>query len=290
MKLSLVGIRHNKLGFEELAKLYSQASSCSFEHIEIDMQQVDWFDADMCAAFGAILYSLSDQVNTIKFINLLPKIEKILTKNGFLNHFGYGHARDNWGTTIPYRRFDVKDDRVFAEYISNEFLPRSEIPKMSPMLKNKFQTNIFEIFSNAVIHSDTKLGIFSCGQYFPKRQTLDFSIVDLGVGIRQHIEDTIGLKLSASEAINWATSDRNTTKRGPVPGGLGLKLLGEFIDMNRGCIQIVSEYGYWQRKKNEIKTDQMVASFPGTVVSIEINGNDTASYKLAAEIITENIF
>ncbi|MBX9587490.1 MAG: ATP-binding protein [Gammaproteobacteria bacterium] len=253
------------------------------------MQLVNWFDADMCAALGAILYRLGDQVNTIKFTNLAPEIERILAKNGFLNHFGYVQIPDNWSTTIPYRRFDVKDDRAFAEYIANEFLPRSEIPKMSLMLRNKFQKNIFEIFSNAVIHSDTKLGIFSCGQYFPNRHALDFSIADLGVGIRQNIQNKIGLKLTAEEAINWATSDRNTTKRGQVPGGLGLKLLGEFIDVNGGCIQIVSEYGYWQRKKNQIETAQLVAPFPGTVVSIEINSNDPATYKLVAEI-TENIF
>lgn len=290
MKFSLINIEHNKSGFEELAKFYSKTASCFFESIEIDMQAVNWFDADMCAAFGAILYRLGDQVNTVKFINLDPKIEKILTKNGFLNHFGYAQISDNWGTTIPYRRFDVKDDRAFAEYISNELLLRPEIPKMSSMLKNKFQKNIFEIFGNAVTHSGTKLGIFSCGQYFPSRLTLDFSIADLGIGIRQNIENTIGLKLTAEEAINWATSDRNTTKTGSVPGGLGLKLLTEFIDINGGCIQIVSEYGYWQRKKNKIETAQLVAPFPGTVVSIEINSNDTASYKLAAEIITENIF
>ncbi|CZG78872.1 Uncharacterised protein [Legionella pneumophila] len=254
------------------------------------MRSVNWFDADMCAAFGAILYHLGDKINTIQFSNMSSQIEKIFAKNGFLSHFGYKQVPDNWGTTIPYRRFDVKDDRAFAEYIANELLHRPEIPKLSPMLRNKFQKNIFEIFNNAVIHSDTKLGIFSCGQYFPNRHTLDFSIVDLGIGIRQNIQNKIELKLTDEEAIMWATSDRNTTKRGQVPGGLGLKLLGEFIDINGGCIQIVSEYGYWSRKQGKIETTRLIAPFPGTAVNIEINSNDTASYKLAAEITTENIF
>lgn len=286
-----MNIQHNKSGFEELAKFYLKTKDCQFETIEINMQNVIWFDADMCAPFGAILYHLGDRINTIQFTNISSQIEKIFAKNGFLTHFGWHKdVPDNWGTTIPYRRFDVKDDRAFAEYIANELLNRSEIPKMSTMLKNKFQKNIFEIFNNAVIHSNTKLGIFSCGQYFPNRHTLDFSIVDLGIGIRQNIQNTIKLKLTDEEAIIWATSDRNTTKRGQVPGGLGLKLLGEFIDINGGCIQIVSEYGYWSRKQGKIETARLLAPFPGTTVNIEINSNDTASYKLAAEIRTDNIF
>ena len=36
----------------------------------------------------------------------------------------------------------------------------------------------------------------------------------------------------------WATQGRNTTKRGPIPGGLGLKLLTEFIKLNEGRLQI----------------------------------------------------
>ncbi|MGQ3891795.1 hypothetical protein [Legionella sp. CNM-4043-24] len=290
MKIILKNIEHNKAGYEELAKFNSKVKACLFETIEINFQDVNWFDADMCAAFGAILYNLGDKLNTIQFTNMSSQIEKILAKNGFLSHFGYRQISDNWGTTISYHRFDVKDDRAFAEYVVNEFLQRPEIPTMSPLLRNRFQKNIFEIFNNSVTHSNTKLGIFSCGQYFPNRHTLNFSIVDLGIGIRQNIQNNIGLKLTDEEAIIWATSDRNTTKRGQVPGGLGLKLLSEFIDINGGCIQIVSECGYWSRKQGKIKTEKLIAPFPGTVVNIEINSNDTASYMLAAEITTENIF
>ena len=95
---------------------------------------------------------------------------------------------------------------------------------MSPGLLKKFRESIFEIFSNAVLHSRSKMGIFTCGQFFPVRHRLDFSVADLGIGMRQNIKDNTGLNLSAEAAIQWATEGRNTTKRGPVPGGLGLKL------------------------------------------------------------------
>ena len=161
---------------------------------------------------------------------------------------------------------------------------------MSPGLLKKFRESIFEIFSNAVLHSRTRLGIFSCGQFFPKKNKLDFTVADLGVGIRQNVCEYTGLNLSASQAIAWATVENNTTKGGSVPGGLGLKLLGEFIDLNGGCLQIVSDDGYWQRVNRNSSYYSLGHRFPGTVVNIEINTADTHSYVLSSELDVDEIF
>ncbi len=290
MKFELPEIEHDRSGFEALVRLEEDSKACIFDNIDIDMGAVTWFDADMCAAFGAILYRLGENLNTVKLINIRSGVENILLKNGFLSHYGREKIPDRWGTTIPYHRFDVKDDRYFADYIEHELMHRSEIPAMSPGLMKKFRESIFEIFSNAVLHSRTELGIFSCGQFFPARHRLDFSVADLGVGMCQNIKDSMGLDLSPVDAIVWATEGRNTTKRGSVPGGLGLKLLGEFIDLNGGCIQIVSDAGYWRRENKKTLTASLSHAFPGTVVSVEINTADTNSYKLASEISTADIF
>ena len=254
------------------------------------MRSTTWFDADMCAPFGAILYRLSERMNTVTLVNAHTSVERILSKNGFLSHYGGNRLPDTWGTTIPYRRFEAKDDRYFASYIEEEFVRRSEMPKMSSGLVKKFRESVFEIFSNAVIHSQTKLGIFSGGQYFPKRDRLDFAVADLGIGIRQNVLRNAGLNLRADKAIAWATEERNTTKRGRIPGGLGLKLLKEFITLNRGRIQIVSDSGYWALEHGEVISDEMKYRFPGTVVSIEIDTADRRSYKLSSEISEKDIF
>ncbi|WP_292993416.1 ATP-binding protein [Nitrosomonas sp.] len=290
MKFIFPDIRHDQSGFQALVRLENEASSYFLDDVEIDMNATTWFDADMCAAFGAILYRLSDNLNTIRLTNICSSVEKILSKNGFLSHYGREKIPDRWGTTIPYRRFDVKDDRYFADYIENELIHRAEMPAMSHGLLKKFRESIFEIFSNAVLHSNSELGIFSCGQFFPNRQRLDFSVADLGVGMRQNIQDNTGLILSAEDAIHWSTEGRNTTKRGPIPGGLGLKLLREFIDLNGGCIQIVSDAGYWRRENKKTITAPLNYPFPGTVVTVEINTADTNSYKLVSEPSAANIF
>jgi hypothetical protein len=142
LKFDLPDIRHNKNGFETLVFLYKQFIGCFFETIEIDLKNTTWFDAHMCAAFGAILYRLSVNVNTIKMINMRPQIEEILAKNGFLSHYGREKIPDRWGTTIPYHRFNIKDDRYFAEYVERELMSRAEVPKMSQSLQKKFRVMI----------------------------------------------------------------------------------------------------------------------------------------------------
>ena len=74
------------------------------------------FDADMCAPFGAILYSLGVNLNRVN-LNYIPKsVETILSKNGFLSHYGRAKIPDRWGTTIPYQRFDAEDDHSMAAH------------------------------------------------------------------------------------------------------------------------------------------------------------------------------
>ncbi len=245
VRISLPSVRHDRDGYEQLVHLYEETKELFLEEVEIDLGTASWFDGDMCAPFGAVLYKLGRKPNTVRLVNLQGEVEKILSKNGFLSSYGGKKIHDRWGTTIPYQRFDRKDERFFASYIEKEFMKRKELPQMTLGLRKKFRESIFEIFSNAVIHSETKEGIFSCGQFFPMKGKIDFCVTDLGIGIRRNVEEKAEVSFSPEEAIEWAMKEGNTTKRGPIPGGLGLKLLREFVTLNRGKIQIVSDAGFW---------------------------------------------
>lgn len=289
MKLFLRPIYSNFDGFAQLAELHAQVRDLAFETLEIDMGGATWFDANMCAPLGAILYKTSRDLNTVKLVNLEPKVQSILSKNGFLMNYGLARKADTYGTTIEYKRFESKDERYFAAYIEQHLVGK-RIPKMSVGLQKKFRESIFEILSNAVIHAETKLGIFACGQFFPKSQRLDFSIADLGIGMRENIKKNRGLDLTPEAAIAWATEGNNTTKTGNIPGGLGLKLLRGFVTLNKGRIQIVSDAGYWELAHGAVATKSFGQPFPGTVVNLEINVADRHSYCLRSEQDLGNIF
>jgi hypothetical protein len=283
LDIKLPAIHSDFQGFSALVNLAARTDDLHYFSIAIDLSACDWLDANMCAPLGALLYRASRRSNLFTFKNIPDPVQRILQKNSFLSYYGHAKKLDNWSTTIQYNRFERKDDRYFGAYIERHFKTKA-IPDMSAALCKKFWESIFELFSNAVIHSETEMGIFTCGQYFPKRNRIDFAIADLGIGMRTNLLAKKGLDLPAEEAINWAMEGRNTTKTGPIPGGLGLKLLREFIRLNRGRIQVVSDLGYWeQRYDGEVESRSLVNFFPGTVVNIEINSADTNSYVLSSE-------
>ena len=287
ISLPVLPIYSNLTGYSQIAKLYADMRVHEFSRIELDMRRMNWCDGNLCAALGAVLYRIARTPNEIKLTQIPEDVETLLCKNGFMTNYGRAKRSDTYGSTIQYRRFEPNQDLVFSHYIDEQFRSRA-IPEMSAALHKKFLEALMEIFSNATIHSETKQGIFVCGQYFHRQQRLDFTIADLGIGFRQNLIKKIGLELPPADAILWAMEGNNTTKQGPIPGGLGLKLLKEFIRLNNGRLQVVSGAGYWQQNKDgHYETATMENSFPGTVVNIEINTADQKSYALSNELDDE---
>jgi len=276
-------------GFDQLTRLAKSLELVSFDKVDIDMSGCTWFDANMAAPLGALLYRASHQLNNVRILGASHRLENILRKNEFLLNYGRLPLTDSNVTTIPYRRFEPTDGRYFISYIS-KYLQGRGMPKMSAGLHKKFLESVYEMFNNAVIHSGTTLGIYSCGQYYPNVHRLDFSIGDLGMGIRESLRRKKQLELAADEAIRWAFTGTNTTRTGLIPGGLGLKLLADFTTKNGGRIQIVSDRGYWELQGGSVRSSLFDLPFPGTVVNIELNTADTKSYRLSSESNLGDIF
>ena len=86
------------------------------------------------------------------------------------------------------------------------------------------------MFENARTHGKCK-NIHTCGQFYPTRKKLHITIVDTGKTIVNNVNDFLNKGMSSSECINWAMETGNTTKVGNTPGGLGLGLIFEFINL-----------------------------------------------------------
>lgn len=116
----------------------------------------------------------------------------------------------------------------------NQYTQGKGIPEMSQSLQRKFNEAIGELFANAVTHSASRLGIFACGQYFPKTQCFNFCIADAGGGFIGAIKRAFDLEIDSVKAMKACLGDGFTTKRNE-PGGLGLKLIKNFIGLTRGA-------------------------------------------------------
>ena len=264
-------------GFQKLINFWDSHRSLSFGTVDIFLER--FFSANMSAPLGAILDLLSIQNNVI--VKAAPDIRTILQKNGFLSFYGYPTVWDNNDTTIQYIRFKRSESDAFAGYVNTQLLARPELPTLTPKAKMMIAQVIVEIFTNSVLHTQTNY-IYTCGQFYPKKHCIDFSIVDTGDGIRNTVNKHTGQNLNAIDAIKWALIDGNTTKQG-VPGGYGLTILQDFLRMNGGSLQIISNNGYYCHDNNSQFTRIFNAEFPGTALNLQIRTDDMNWYRLKSE-------
>lgn len=260
-------------GFEQIGDLYQQAAASSSKVIFVDCISINWIDAHLSAGYAAVQHLLKVSGITLSFVNLSPPVAGIFEHHGLLGPSPSRIKR----TVIPLTHFNPGDSVKFAGY-TQENLNRLPIPEMSNEVSEKFFEGIDELFSNSELHSKTQYGMFACGQFFPKKNKLDFCLVDVGLGFQHVINSIRKMNLAPDEAIKWAMRGSNTTRSGDIPGGLGLKILKDFVKLNKGQLTIVSHNGLWQLRANELKTGLLKAPFPGTTVTLEINTSDSNKY------------
>jgi len=281
MEVRLQQTRTNYPGFNHLSHLYSQCQELAFTSVHFDFTACSWFDANMAAPLGAVITKISDELNSVELTNIPEPIRNILRKNEFLQQYGDTALPDQYGTTMPYRRVDLQDERYFASYLSRHTSGKG-IPRMTPALTKRFYESIGELYSNAVLHSRSKLGVFACGQYYPRKDRFDFCLTDAGEGFEGSILRAFGVKVDSIKAMRFCLTEGNTTKKNE-PGGLGLKLLQKFIRLNNGRIVIVSKNAYYEYSGGKEGYSRLESPFPGTCINVEINTADTTCYQLSNE-------
>ena len=282
-------IESNFEGYGNLVDFYNKTNDLFVDDIILDFKKAEWLEANLLAILGSILSNGQNNFNDIKIEGLSKYFKKLFSRNHFLSHFGGSKIPDYNDTTIKYRKFRMSEEKLFKEYLDRELLSKEVMPDMSRLFRKKINESIFEIFNNAVIHGHCQ-NVFSCGQYYPDKKRLDFTIVDMGKTIRANVNEYTNSDFSSEYAIKWAVMEGNTTKKGKIPGGLGLNLIREFIERNNGQVQIVSADGYWEQREGKEMVKHFSQVFPGTIVNLEFNIADRSSYCLSSEIDEENIF
>lgn len=289
MRHAMTTVHSDKDGFTALAELSASAGDLEFDELIVDFSDCYFFDANMAAPLSAALKRVESELNRIEIVGLRGDVERILRKNEFLSEYGYANLHDKNQTTLPYRCFGLEHSLQFSRYLG-EHLSGKGVPKMSGGLDKRFRQSIFEIFQNCATHSRTKSGVFVCGQFYPHLNKLKLTISDAGVGIRTNARRVVRRDINSVDAIKWALQEGSTSKTGSEPGGFGLKLLQEFVELNRGKVQIASRHGYYEFDGAQQRFEKLGADFRGTTVNLEINTNDKNSYSLKSEILPQDIF
>lgn len=177
-------------GIKKLFQFYDQASQYQNEILEIDMYKMGFFDANLSCLFYAILYKLNKEKGlTFKLDRKYLRDQyDVLFRNGL---FIQGEdVDDERESTIRLKSFDpnAADDTDFIKYIEQDVLNHRGMPDFPKSVKMGILQELTEISSNIALHSKTDDPFFVCGQYYPRKGYLIFSIVDLGVGFLPAIQ------------------------------------------------------------------------------------------------------
>lgn len=273
-KINALLIETNYQGIDELMKFYGFASQFTYASVELDLTSVNHIDANLSALIMALAHKLKHKNKNYIFIQF-PSHMNVFFRNGLISHLKgdgnlniYGDIRES---TIPLKAFDKEDDDNYCRFLKSEFLGHRGLDNLTKTVKDNLQNHFLEVFINAVQHANPLFPLYACGQYFPEKNILKFTLIDLGCGFLQKInEKTNGAVNDDKSAIVWATESLNTTKNKAVsgPGGLGLKELKKYCSSNNGSFHICSGSGYVNMIGNKTIENNLKIPLQGSLINL----------------------
>lgn len=281
----------NKINsLKDVIMYHQQIIGCKEDEIILDFSDTSFIRNNFISIIGLALEIQKDKnINIVEPKN--PKIKNALKNIGFLSkHFNYKNGIDLNNTMIKYTNIQKEDDEYykFYEYFVSQL--NRKVNNLSRELSRKIMQKIYEQFSNVFRHSESEVGFFCSGQFYPKKKEFYFTIVDNGVTIKHNVnkylkkltKENKGLlnfskyqELNGLEAIKWALIDNNSTTGS---GGFGLSLLKELIMKSKGRLEIVSNDGYYQINGGIESGEILQKKFNGTIISVGLSTDNSTYY------------
>lgn len=280
-------INDSPADFAELFRIWDAVNDY-FEDVKFDFSQCEFLLPNAVAFIGGLARLIESRSGTAVFdwnASHNAAVMTNLSQNGFAGYFG--HTSSGWaGNSIPYREDNVRNVDGIMDYLEIYWLGRGWI-QVSQRLCDAIVGHVWEIYNNAFEHSESEIGVFSCGQHFPEYNELLLSVVDFGQGIPAKVRnflsgDPRAGQLTATGCLRWAFQSGTSTKPKEEPGGLGLDLLKEFVQLNHGKLEVYSNEGYALIDKDGERFTNITTSFEGTVFHITLRCDENL-YQFADE-------
>jgi len=290
VRLQIPTINDTPSDFDELFELWGIVQGCS-SNVTFDFSSCEFLRPNAVAFLGGLGRLVEHRNRDVKFDweTANDKILAILRQNGFAGAFGYIHTLGGPGSSIPYR-----EDRTYATGVENDIINYLKFNwlgtgwvRVTSRLRDAIVGRVWEIYDNAFLHSESSIGVFSCGQFFWRMGLLKLAVVDFGVGIpanlRRHLKaHPFVEQLTSAQCLRWAFQQGSTTKPDTTRRGNGLVLLKEFVNVNHGRLEIYSQNGYALIEGGKEKFSNRRRFFEGTLVNITLRC-DKKYYQLVDE-------
>jgi hypothetical protein len=260
--------------------------------IEFDFSGCRFLRQNAVAFLGGLARLIQHRRGQVVFRwnTMISAVYMNLAQNGFMGAFG-GPIGPWPGNSIPFREDSQQAAHEFEDYLTRLWLGRGWV-NVSLGLRDAIVGHMAEIYLNAFDHSQSPIGVFACGQHFPRKHELNLTIVDFGVGIPSNVRlfkanDFAPEDLPATKCMEWAFQAGTSTK--PGGRGIGLDLLQEFVKLNGGRLEMFSHEGYVVIADGKMAFAERNRFFEGTMVNISLRC-DESYYCLASELNNRPLF
>ena len=292
--LNVTTINDELSDFDRLFALWNQVND-DFLDVTFDFSRCGFLRQNAVAFLGGLARLIESRFGNVIFDwnTLRNNIRGNLEQNGFLSTFR--HTGGPWtGNSIPYREDPSQDAENIMDYLKTKWLGRGWV-HVSDLLRDAIVGRVWEIYANAFEHGQSSIGIFSCGQHYPRYHELKLTVVDFGVGIPSNVryyfkDDPRFQSLNAASCLKWAFQRGTTTRPNGTSRGMGLDLLKDFVKINKGKLEIFSHEGYALiDEAQEIFTNRQTF-FEGTLANITLRCDESLYYQFASEVTDKPLF
>jgi len=281
-------LNDSRYGFEQLFDIWSQVNGY-FEDVRFDFARCSFLRPNAVAFLGGLARLVVSREGTAVF-DWSTLHDSAVMMNLRQNRFAgiFGLPSSGWsGNSIPYREDKVPSANGIMDYLADDWLGRGWV-QVSQRLRDAIVGRMWEIYANAFEHAGSEIGVFSCGQHFPRTNELVLSVVDFGQGIVANVRNFLSRdpraeKLTAASCLRWAFQRGTTTRPNGMARGVGLDLLKDFIRLNHGKLEAYSNEGYAIVDQGGERFANLPMSFEGTVFHITLQC-DEALYRFADEM------
>lgn len=162
MTIQVPTINDTLSDFDKLFAMWAQVKNGG-SNISFDFSYCKFLRQNAVAFLGGMVRLIEYRGGKVEFSwnSMRDNIRGNLDQNGFLASFGSGGGP--WlGNSIPYREDKSQDPAGVMDYLKTEWLERGWV-RVSPRLRDKIMGRVWEIYANAFEHSQSNIGIFSCG-------------------------------------------------------------------------------------------------------------------------------
>jgi hypothetical protein len=223
-------------------------------HIKLTFHKCNYFSYSAVTLLGSFIsfisksrHSLLLDTDTIK-AHVFNRLEMMDFFSIVNNPRGFQNINITKTNIVPFRMFQSKDDEsIVLKYLKEDWLSKGSL-NLSPELRTSVLSSLWEIFANAFEHGESDFGVFCSGDYDKESKQLKLIVGDIGIGIVDCVRNYHQTIKSSKDAIQWALESGNSTytanlkKVGKAqPRGLGLFVLQQFVDVNKGTLEIYTD-------------------------------------------------